>query len=545
MNIGFKNFRLFKDLSIVKLAPITMLVGCNNSGKSSFIKGLLMTAKNLSNFEIPRSYGGKNRYNGFINPLFSFDLTDLGAGISTFERNKNIDSESNEFVISCSYPYMWNQDSVTIYQSPCKQLTRFLIEIHIKSTDNNKWSSSGKISQMTVEDRALLLKYEFNFSDETMTLHLLCPNTDDEEAAFANMTKEKYAEMRINMPLRHNEEAELLCINNDERQAMVSLKMPLTDNVRYQYADEGIFTHNGICRYMENVFAYMVSLEKKSKLDILINEQVGNQQELIDLFKSRLNIRIDGLNIIQKSAIDLEQLLYVPTTNILNIRTYDINHSVYYDRKDNNDFMANTIHRYLNVSNPNAPEKMKEFVLYWMEEFKIGIDFNPKSIGGEYYSLSVTLSNGKEVSLCDMGTGINKIMIMLLNLAIVKYGWSNGNNGLLVIEEPEQNLHPKYQSKLADLLYSVVKDSYSHIIIVVETHSEYLVRKSQVLVSRMKFGSNQETEDNSPFRTYYFKDNGETYSMGYRFDGKFIEDFGEGFYDESSTLLLQILGLEK
>ena len=89
MNIGFKNFRLFKDLSIVKLAPITMLVGCNNSGKSSFIKGLLMTAKNLSNFEIPRSYGGKNRYNGFINPLFSFDLTDLGAGISTFERNKN------------------------------------------------------------------------------------------------------------------------------------------------------------------------------------------------------------------------------------------------------------------------------------------------------------------------------------------------------------------------------------------------------------------------------------------------------------------------
>lgn len=545
MNIGFKDFRLFKNLSTVDLSPITLLVGRNNAGKSSFIKGLLMATKNLSNFEIPTSYGGKNRFNGFVNPLFSFDLTDFGAGISTFERNMNIDSESDEFVISCSYPYMWEEFGVTTYGSPYKQLTRFLIEIHIKATGSDGGAPFGKISQMTIEDRALLLKYEFNFCDETMTLHLLRPNTDNEEIAFANISKEKHAKIKENnWPLSHNEEAEILCSNKDERQAIVSLKMPLVDKVRYRYADDGIFTRNGICRYMENVFAYMASLNDNSELDSFVSEQIGSQKELIDLFVSRFKIRIDQFNIVQISAIHLEQSLYVPRTNILNIRTYDINHSVYYDRKDNNDFMADTILRYLNVRNPNSPEKMKEYVLKWMNEFKIGIDFNPKSIGGEYYSLSITLPNGKEVSLCDMGTGINKIMIMLLNLAIVKYGWPNDNRGLLVIEEPEQNLHPDFQSKLADLLFDTIKDSLHHINIVVETHSEYLVRKSQVLVSKMGYRSNQEAEDNSPFRTYYFKDNGEPYSMGYRSDGKFVEDFGVGFYDETSTLLLQILGLK-
>jgi len=36
--IGIENFRVFKDYTEFKLAPITVLTGPNNSGKSSLIK---------------------------------------------------------------------------------------------------------------------------------------------------------------------------------------------------------------------------------------------------------------------------------------------------------------------------------------------------------------------------------------------------------------------------------------------------------------------------------------------------------------------------
>ena len=39
--IGFNNFRKFEDFPNLELAPITLLVGENNAGKSSVVKGIL------------------------------------------------------------------------------------------------------------------------------------------------------------------------------------------------------------------------------------------------------------------------------------------------------------------------------------------------------------------------------------------------------------------------------------------------------------------------------------------------------------------------
>jgi predicted ATPase len=41
--IGIQNFRVFGDeVSQFKLAPITVLTGCNSSGKSSVIKSMML-----------------------------------------------------------------------------------------------------------------------------------------------------------------------------------------------------------------------------------------------------------------------------------------------------------------------------------------------------------------------------------------------------------------------------------------------------------------------------------------------------------------------
>jgi hypothetical protein len=108
----------------------------------------------------------------------------------------------------------------------------------------------------------------------------------------------------------------------------------------------------------------------------------------------------------------------------------------------------------------------------------------------------------------------------------------------IAVEEPEIHLHPDYQAKLAELFMSA---SEYKIHFIVETHSEYLIRRSQVIVAERKYESNAEVEKECPFQTYYVPNGGLPYSLGYRNDGKFQEKFGSGFYDEASNLAFEIL----
>ena len=40
-SFGFKNFRKFKNLPMMHLGGMNIFVGTNNSGKSTFIKGMI------------------------------------------------------------------------------------------------------------------------------------------------------------------------------------------------------------------------------------------------------------------------------------------------------------------------------------------------------------------------------------------------------------------------------------------------------------------------------------------------------------------------
>ena len=65
-----------------------------------------------------------------------------------------------------------------------------------------------------------------------------------------------------------------------------------------------------------------------------------------------------------------------------------------------------------------------------------------------------------------------------------------------------------------------------------ETHSEYLIRRSQVYVAKKNL-SEEELEKPNPFKVYFFPENGTPYDMKYTNNGHFEEAFGEGFFDEA------------
>lgn len=194
------------------------------------------------------------------------------------------------------------------------------------------------------------------------------------------------------------------------------------------------------------------------------------------------------------------------------------------------------------------------FVNHWLKEFEIADRFEFKNTADGAGFTAKLIKDGKEVYIADEGYGISQLVSLLLHIDIAissskvyedyhakEYAEIAKIVGqkILSIEEPEIHLHPALQSKLADMFLEAY-EKYN-IRFIIETHSEYLIRESQVLVSQMGFETSKDSDSKAPFRTYYIPKDGKPYSLGYRKDGRFAEKFGDGFYNESTILTNKML----
>lgn len=107
----------------------------------------------------------------------------------------------------------------------------------------------------------------------------------------------------------------------------------------------------------------------------------------------------------------------------------------------------------------------------------------------------------------------------------------------VAIEEPEIHLHPRYQSMLAEMFYEAYHKYGVHFII--ETHSEYLIRKLQVMVADKDILL---SSSNISLNYVETDEEGVSYNRPIKilYDGGLDNTFGPGFYDEADTLAIQL-----
>jgi len=164
--------------------------------------------------------------------------------------------------------------------------------------------------------------------------------------------------------------------------------------------------------------------------------------------------------------------------------------------------------------------------------------------------------NGKRVNIVDLGFGTANLISLLLCIDIAGSSYRGSRSvetkdnksvetrkkkfvqNVILCEEPELSLHPNFQSKLADVFVSAFKQYGINFIL--ETHSEYIIRKLQYLVAKKQISPKE-------IAIYYFPsgtDKATPYKIGISEDGRLSKPFGKGFYDESSRIMMNILSGE-
>lgn len=174
------------------------------------------------------------------------------------------------------------------------------------------------------------------------------------------------------------------------------------------------------------------------------------------------------------------------------------------------------------------------------------IEQAPEGIGYYVFLQKITTDGEtQKILLADLGYGLIPLLSMLLRIELRIGVYLNMQERATVyIEEPESNLHPKLQSLLAEIFVDAV-DNYP-INIVLETHSEYLIRKLQVMVAEDKVQSEKIAlhylySPDKEQRREDEKDMPQVKRINILPNGLLSSNFGSGFLDEAGNSQLEII----
>lgn len=644
--IGFSNFRRFAKFPEIDLGDITILVGGNNSGKSTLVKALLLCVDNLRLMRMnDRRHDESKSVLSFSKPLFRFDANEFhDVKVKTFARaihNKPVVDISE--ALRMRLFEVLNKDSKDGRKKGVKVLPS-VIDFHFTlgqfefklvvsgDRDNKKNITTGDVESITIVDHKSNVRYNNSYTLNTMSFEILGDNKSlsllqklerdhriaekalekaNAEGDLDEITRQTAALDKIAIQIKSLSESELegqveqfdsdpnvqKFISQMENEEDTSLEGKINEmdndpNVQKFIAEMEKGEDGGAIEDVNSTLrkALKKVVEPRASYDMPLGIYQDEVQEpvVLNVIKNILffaNLKEEAPKMkdgedpdeygarvqhymlmegyresikqeegtINRSYRDLKKLL--DTLNVEYISAHAANQNTLYNTADRNDYIAQTVHDFYREKIVSG-EKEYRFIQEWMKQFEIGSSFDITSIDGEAYQVRITDTDGSSVPLADKGMGSIQMMILLLRLATIMRRNKKNNAEIgevnlfddntsslpttVIIEEPEQNLHPKMQSLLADLFCYLTSEANLRFLI--ETHSEYLIRKSQVIVADHKFINEEILKKNNPFKVYYLPtDNKPCYELIYRTDGCFANDFGEGFFDEAEKLAFQVL----
>lgn len=520
--IGFQNFRRFLNFEPIEYSGITFLVGRNNAGKSTLVKALLLIDNYFKSNDIYKLSLGN-------------DVLE-NANIVTYERAKNRFASENiiRFI---------------------QQVEHFKIDLELTGEDGNAFAD---VKSLEVTDLKKNLFFEFNMQAK----YLRVEYKREFNAAIIPVGAIEKLDNEVN-ELKNAIASTTLSKTSREYIELVS-KLEATEKKR-DSIQEKKHKVNQMIFELEQDFGNSQGLESilKDLLDYSVKEyerqyhEIQKGGEVEEGFENLRALKELDPFFVEGPFGHFMTLMRDYSTAYLGANP--AKQSALFAIRDKNNALAQAIHEFKQL-NIQRGEQEHRFVLKWMKEFEVGDDFEITLHAGEAYEVPI-LSNNTKIHLADKGMGSIQAMLLIMRIACVMKKVRNASEGstitrivngkevksdssdyrlidrtTIIIEEPELNLHPALQSKLADLFLEVYETS--EIDFLIETHSEYLIRKTQLIVKEKEF----ETAPNeNPFSILYFDKDMKQWKMRFREDGVFRDEFGTGFFDVSSQHAINLI----
>jgi len=593
-NYAIKNFRVFDENGVsFPLRPVSIITGCNSSGKSSIVKSVFLLKSFLE--QVKNAYAENSTVS--INK-YKIDFTKYPNNLlGNFYKIIHNGSASKKITIAYTvYSRMLSKDaevSLVFFSPENDELNNAYLESITISVDNEVFFFSSRNEESVcnlnlVKDCSSLELDELLKQDNFLTRTL--QNLDS--------IGKPHTEMHLYDKIQKNA---------DENVKLVSEKVIKN----YLGSDHLLFSE--YFKEIENLFFFNVM--KKDP-----NPQPKHEIKLFpknfQIFKTPTPIifsilsrytdpknALEGMKIIHTKQIELEQSIHnnIPfgillwvfkqwdkilhtdiatfTSDITSTTPYDkffnhiysvikdiicldgINNMSYISSSradvkrlyslENQDDFSNLIKKYFEAKqyasySSEDEYKPNSFINHWIQKFGIGDSISVKvNEDGLGVQLKIKKKEGSERLLADEGYGITQLVSILLQietsiLSLKKYkSKKDYEPTTIAIEEPEIHLHPKYQSLLADMIVDAYKSYNIHFMI--ETHSEYLIRKLQLLVANKKIDSDEvsilyvNSAEDDPDGKVQVK------SIQICKDGYLDDSFGPGFFDEATSLSRQLM----
>lgn len=518
--ISFKNYKAFTEGQI-KIKPITILLGANSVGKSSIMQLFLLlqqTAQSEKNYKSAIKLHG-----GFVS---------LGEGLNLI-RKKDI---SKVLTIDLEFEnnHFYKQIIEDYFVNFCKGVLYFAAILHLKYKKSNDYSKIPLLKHFlksTKNDLEISLKIlrisnfdtykkfnkrsfknlvnyinslikDFNINDlpEDITNDFIFFRTFGTNI-FGNKSIVKYF---------YDDIEELLQTYNFLIGISESLKNGIF-NVSYEIVIlEKILVIKKISIHNESNL--ILSIEFKTVKSNKINLKSIKSKYLTKNITSRILQNVNEIFIFPSTIFSFTSELYdfeirdkhlSPLANTLHYFFKKLNDIVSNNFKNDNINYVSPLrahpkrYYFLDKAKRNAyvdtldgdaiaetlkeNELLKILVNNWLSKFQLNV--NVEHLEDIIHKLQVN-QNSLNLDITDVGFGISQV------LPVIIQGFLSHNESLTLIEQPEIHLHPKMQADLADLFIDIVsnknsgqKNQKSSKLLLIETHSEYLLKRLRRRIS--------------------------------------------------------------
>ena len=585
--IGFSNFRVFKEDTFFNLAPITIFTGANNSGKSSIFKGLLLLKDNawrnklskieffsgshkLGTFSLAKTNASEkdeidfitrikvDEHNFFISEhLFFYSLnrnfrTDEIAYITSLEISKGNEIKEDWIIDDFLVTAFSDKNGYTVFVN----IKHFLARLH----------EALKIFK-PIED-----KIKFQGNSTTF------PDFKIYYSGIVGVASSLKKVVDYNCEIINDEELKKI-LGSYPSGTIVSIKQYLEEKIiglsSYSFFDsQQIFDEGELEFDLFKAINWHQNSYKRSRVGSACSIEEINVKGLLGEDYEELSTLFEDVKLFKivqpEFFVFLDEIVWPQIEKLKSSLSEQNSKSDYIEA-----IRANTQRLYSNQSQGTgfndllieagskgvAAErdfisKLQEFLNKWVDKFSFGESLIISRIKGIATEVSL-MRKGRKVDLVDLGYGATQFIALLIKISTLEFrfglhphddryhnaGKILATNGpILMIEEPEANLHPKLQSLLADFFIDVVQNF--EVTLLIETHSEYLIRRLQVLTA----GGELKTENTQIYYLNSPSDSGEVLQqivkININTDGTLTNDFGSGFIDEATNWKLELMRLK-